>query len=151
MGISFLTGLCRLMSFYKVCLSKRQVMRSCFIGCFQVPTPDTYRGAYRESHADPASAYAAEVKNIIEKAHARGRKVCILRNNSFHEMNWNCCYSWGDRKRISSKCPFCCSLVTFSLGSYFKKCIITSVPLARLLTFIYPGQAIAMPIAEHVA
>ncbi|XP_040822744.1 ethanolamine-phosphate phospho-lyase isoform X2 [Ochotona curzoniae] len=43
-----------------------------------VPTPDTYRGAYRESHADPASAYAAEVKNIIEKAHARGRKIAAF-------------------------------------------------------------------------
>ncbi|PNJ84215.1 ETNPPL isoform 7 [Pongo abelii] len=38
------------------------------------PTPDTYRGKYREDHADPASAYADEVKKIIEDAHNSGRK-----------------------------------------------------------------------------
>lgn len=43
---------------------------------FKAPTPDTYRGKYREDHADPASAYADEVKKIIEEAHKSGRKVC---------------------------------------------------------------------------
>ncbi|XP_035565565.1 ethanolamine-phosphate phospho-lyase isoform X5 [Canis lupus baileyi] len=38
------------------------------------PAPDTYRGKYREDHADPANAYADEVKEIIEKAHNSGRK-----------------------------------------------------------------------------
>ncbi|XP_069878539.1 ethanolamine-phosphate phospho-lyase isoform X6 [Dipodomys merriami] len=38
------------------------------------PTPDTYRGKYRDDHPDPASAYAEEVKKIIEAAHNSGRK-----------------------------------------------------------------------------
>ncbi|OWK59519.1 5-phosphohydroxy-L-lysine phospho-lyase [Lonchura striata] len=38
------------------------------------PVPDTYRGLYREDHEDSVTAYADEVKNIIEHAHKRGRK-----------------------------------------------------------------------------
>ncbi|XP_017825854.3 ethanolamine-phosphate phospho-lyase isoform X4 [Callithrix jacchus] len=37
------------------------------------PTPDTYRGKYREDHEDPARAYADEVKKIIEDAQSSGR------------------------------------------------------------------------------
>uniref|UniRef100_M3YBK5 Ethanolamine-phosphate phospho-lyase n=2 Tax=Mustela putorius furo TaxID=9669 RepID=M3YBK5_MUSPF len=42
------------------------------------PTPDTYRGKYREDHADPASAYADEVKEIIKEAHNNGRKIAAF-------------------------------------------------------------------------
>uniref|UniRef100_A0A667G443 Ethanolamine-phosphate phospho-lyase n=1 Tax=Lynx canadensis TaxID=61383 RepID=A0A667G443_LYNCA len=42
------------------------------------PTPDTYRGKYREDHADPAGAYADEVKKIIEEAHNSGRKIAAF-------------------------------------------------------------------------
>lgn len=42
------------------------------------PTPDTYRGKYREDHEDPASAYADEVKKIIEEAHKNGRKIAAF-------------------------------------------------------------------------
>uniref|UniRef100_A0A8C5K654 Ethanolamine-phosphate phospho-lyase n=1 Tax=Jaculus jaculus TaxID=51337 RepID=A0A8C5K654_JACJA len=42
------------------------------------PTPDTYRGKYREDHADPAMAYADEVKEIIEAAHSSGRKIAAF-------------------------------------------------------------------------
>ncbi|XP_021101094.1 ethanolamine-phosphate phospho-lyase isoform X2 [Heterocephalus glaber] len=42
------------------------------------PAPDTYRGKFREDHADPASAYAAEVQGIIEDAHRRGRKIAAF-------------------------------------------------------------------------
>ncbi|KAL2780726.1 ethanolamine-phosphate phospho-lyase isoform 2 [Daubentonia madagascariensis] len=42
------------------------------------PVPDTYRGKYREDHADPASAYADEVKKIIEEAHNSGRKIAAF-------------------------------------------------------------------------
>lgn len=45
---------------------------------FQAPSPDIYRGRYREDHPDPASAYAEEVKKIIEETQKNGRKVCIL-------------------------------------------------------------------------
>ncbi|MEJ1270830.1 hypothetical protein NN561_001658 [Cricetulus griseus] len=38
------------------------------------PSPDTYRGKYREDHEDAATAYADEVKKIIEDAHRSGRK-----------------------------------------------------------------------------
>lgn len=41
----------------------------------QAPVPDTYRGLYREDHEDSVTAYANEVKNIIEQAQKRGRKV----------------------------------------------------------------------------
>lgn len=58
-------------------MSKGQITSNCIIWRFQAPTPDTYRGKYREDHADPASAYADEVKKIIEDAHNSGRKVCI--------------------------------------------------------------------------
>lgn len=42
------------------------------------PTPDTYRGKYREDHVDPAKAYANEVKKIIEAAHHNGRKIAAF-------------------------------------------------------------------------
>ncbi|XP_070117695.1 ethanolamine-phosphate phospho-lyase isoform X4 [Equus przewalskii] len=42
------------------------------------PAPDIYRGKYRENHADPASAYADEVKKIIEEAQNRGRKIAAF-------------------------------------------------------------------------
>uniref|UniRef100_I3MTW4 Ethanolamine-phosphate phospho-lyase n=1 Tax=Ictidomys tridecemlineatus TaxID=43179 RepID=I3MTW4_ICTTR len=42
------------------------------------PTPDTYRGKYREDHSDPASAYAEEVRKIIEEAHNNGRKIAAF-------------------------------------------------------------------------
>ncbi|KAH0500783.1 Ethanolamine-phosphate phospho-lyase [Microtus ochrogaster] len=40
------------------------------------PTPDTYRGKYREE--DAATAYADEVKKIIEDAQSRGRKIAAF-------------------------------------------------------------------------
>ncbi|XP_066537474.1 ethanolamine-phosphate phospho-lyase isoform X3 [Hoplias malabaricus] len=42
------------------------------------PSPDIYRGKYREDHPDPATAYADEVKDIIGKAHAKGRKIAAF-------------------------------------------------------------------------
>ncbi|NXC42085.1 AT2L2 lyase, partial [Penelope pileata] len=42
------------------------------------PVPDTYRGLYREDHEDPVTAYANEVKNIIEQAHKKGRKIAAF-------------------------------------------------------------------------
>lgn len=45
---------------------------------FQAPSPDIYRGKYREDHPDPASAYAEEVKKIIEETQKNGRKVRVL-------------------------------------------------------------------------
>lgn len=45
---------------------------------FQAPSPDIYRGKYREDNPDPASAYAEEVKKIIEETQKNGRKVCVL-------------------------------------------------------------------------
>ncbi|KAM3664911.1 5-phosphohydroxy-L-lysine phospho-lyase isoform 1-T1 [Ammospiza maritima maritima] len=42
------------------------------------PVPDTYRGLYREDHEDPVTAYADEVKNIIEHAQKRGRKIAAF-------------------------------------------------------------------------
>lgn len=45
---------------------------------FQAPSPDIYRGKYREDHPDAASAYAEEVKKIIEETQKNGRKVCFV-------------------------------------------------------------------------
>ncbi|XP_053935854.1 5-phosphohydroxy-L-lysine phospho-lyase isoform X1 [Cuculus canorus] len=42
------------------------------------PVPDTYRGLHREDHKNPATAYANEVKNIIEQAHNKGRKIAAF-------------------------------------------------------------------------
>ncbi|KAL1772247.1 ethanolamine-phosphate phosphoprotein-lyase isoform X1 [Sigmodon hispidus] len=42
------------------------------------PAPDTYRGKYREDHEDAVTAYADEVKKIIEDAHSRGRKIAAF-------------------------------------------------------------------------
>ncbi|XP_028712649.1 LOW QUALITY PROTEIN: ethanolamine-phosphate phospho-lyase [Peromyscus leucopus] len=42
------------------------------------PSPDTYRGKYREDHKDAATAYADEVKKIIEEAHSNGRKIAAF-------------------------------------------------------------------------
>lgn len=41
----------------------------------QAPSPDVYRGKYRADHPDPATAYADEVKDIIDRAHEKGGKV----------------------------------------------------------------------------
>ncbi|KYO20348.1 5-phosphohydroxy-L-lysine phospho-lyase [Alligator mississippiensis] len=42
------------------------------------PIPDTYRGIYREDHKDLVTAYANEVKEIIEQAHKKGRKIAAF-------------------------------------------------------------------------
>ncbi|XP_069486974.1 ethanolamine-phosphate phospho-lyase [Ambystoma mexicanum] len=42
------------------------------------PSPDIYRGKYREDHPDAASAYADEVRQIIEEAHTKGRKIAAF-------------------------------------------------------------------------
>ncbi|XP_043917252.1 ethanolamine-phosphate phospho-lyase [Protopterus annectens] len=42
------------------------------------PSPDVYRGRYKEDHPDPASAYANEVQDIIEKAVKKGRKIAAF-------------------------------------------------------------------------
>nr|XP_056711481.1 5-phosphohydroxy-L-lysine phospho-lyase [Euleptes europaea] len=43
-----------------------------------VPLPDTYRGLFREDHKDPASAYANEVKQIIDQGHQKSRKFAAF-------------------------------------------------------------------------
>ncbi|XP_051041461.1 ethanolamine-phosphate phospho-lyase [Phodopus roborovskii] len=42
------------------------------------PSPDIYRGKYREDHEDAATAYADEVKKIIEDARSSGRKIAAF-------------------------------------------------------------------------
>nr|XP_009687848.1 PREDICTED: 5-phosphohydroxy-L-lysine phospho-lyase isoform X1 [Struthio camelus australis] len=42
------------------------------------PVPDTYRGIYREDHEDSVTAYANEVRSIIEQAHKRGREIAAF-------------------------------------------------------------------------
>ncbi|XP_032996071.1 5-phosphohydroxy-L-lysine phospho-lyase isoform X1 [Lacerta agilis] len=42
------------------------------------PLPDTYRGLYREDNKDPATAYANEVKKIIDQAQQKGRKFAAF-------------------------------------------------------------------------
>ncbi|EGW03038.1 Alanine--glyoxylate aminotransferase 2-like 2 [Cricetulus griseus] len=42
------------------------------------PLPDTYRGLYREDHPNPAEAYANEVKNVINIAQEKGRKIAAF-------------------------------------------------------------------------
>ncbi|XP_016359939.1 ethanolamine-phosphate phospho-lyase [Sinocyclocheilus anshuiensis] len=41
-------------------------------------SPDIYRGKYCEDHPDPATAYAENVKDIIEQAHKKGRKIAAF-------------------------------------------------------------------------
>lgn len=48
------------------------------------PAPDMYRGKYREDHEDPSTAYADEVKKIIEEAQSRGRKTCSPSRGRVH-------------------------------------------------------------------
>ncbi|GCB60021.1 hypothetical protein scyTo_0012659 [Scyliorhinus torazame] len=42
------------------------------------PSPDIYRGRYREDHPDPASAYADEVNLLIQEAQKKGRKMAAF-------------------------------------------------------------------------
>ncbi|CAK6979395.1 ethanolamine-phosphate phospho-lyase [Scomber scombrus] len=42
------------------------------------PSPDVYRGKYRANHPDPATAYADDVKGIIDKAHEKGGKIAAF-------------------------------------------------------------------------
>lgn len=53
----------------------------------QALSPDIYRGKYREDHPDPATAYADDVKDIIEDAHGKGRTV----SETFTEINITGC------------------------------------------------------------
>ncbi|TRY92172.1 hypothetical protein DNTS_026298 [Danionella cerebrum] len=41
-------------------------------------SPDVYRGKYREDHPDPATAYAENVKEVIEQAHKKGHKIAAF-------------------------------------------------------------------------
>ncbi|XP_054831919.1 5-phosphohydroxy-L-lysine phospho-lyase isoform X1 [Eublepharis macularius] len=43
-----------------------------------VPLPDTYRGLFREDHEDPATAYASEVKKVIDQGHQKSRKFAAF-------------------------------------------------------------------------
>ncbi|XP_071975420.1 ethanolamine-phosphate phospho-lyase [Engystomops pustulosus] len=42
------------------------------------PSPDTYRGKYREDHPDPGAAYADDVNEIIKEAHKNNRKIAAF-------------------------------------------------------------------------
>uniref|UniRef100_H3DND4 Ethanolamine-phosphate phospho-lyase n=1 Tax=Tetraodon nigroviridis TaxID=99883 RepID=H3DND4_TETNG len=42
------------------------------------PSPDVYRGKYRADHPDAATAYADEVRDIIDRAHERGGKIAAF-------------------------------------------------------------------------
>uniref|UniRef100_A0A3B5BHL1 Ethanolamine-phosphate phospho-lyase n=1 Tax=Stegastes partitus TaxID=144197 RepID=A0A3B5BHL1_9TELE len=42
------------------------------------PSPDVYRGRYRADHPDPATAYADEVKKIIDKVHKKDGKIAAF-------------------------------------------------------------------------
>nr|XP_057923114.1 ethanolamine-phosphate phospho-lyase isoform X1 [Doryrhamphus excisus] len=41
-------------------------------------SPDVYRGKYRRDHPDPATAYADEVRNIIEQVQNNGGKIAAF-------------------------------------------------------------------------
>ncbi|XP_067899694.1 5-phosphohydroxy-L-lysine phospho-lyase-like [Heterodontus francisci] len=43
-----------------------------------VPTPDTYRGKFREDHPDAALAYADEVKGVIDEVEKKNRKIAAF-------------------------------------------------------------------------
>ncbi|KAM4707291.1 ethanolamine-phosphate phospho-lyase [Discoglossus pictus] len=42
------------------------------------PSPDIYRGKYREDHPDPGAAYAEEVNKIIEDVHQNNRQIAAF-------------------------------------------------------------------------
>ncbi|KAJ8399364.1 hypothetical protein AAFF_G00414020 [Aldrovandia affinis] len=42
------------------------------------PSPDIYRGKYREDHPDPATAYSDEVHKILQGAHKKGRTIAAF-------------------------------------------------------------------------
>ncbi|KAM3939041.1 ethanolamine-phosphate phospho-lyase [Leptodactylus fuscus] len=42
------------------------------------PSPDIYRGNYREDHPDPGAAYADEVNSIIKEAHENNRQIAAF-------------------------------------------------------------------------
>ncbi|XP_075457719.1 5-phosphohydroxy-L-lysine phospho-lyase isoform X2 [Ascaphus truei] len=42
------------------------------------PIPDTYKGLYRADHEDPATAYANDVKKIIDEAHNKNRQIAAF-------------------------------------------------------------------------
>lgn len=64
------------------CFIEEWALKKIINWSFQAPSPDIYRGKYREDHPDPASAYAEEVKKIIEETQKNGRKVCVLRSGN---------------------------------------------------------------------
>ncbi|KAJ8007781.1 hypothetical protein DPEC_G00097760 [Dallia pectoralis] len=41
-------------------------------------SPDIYRGIYKQDHPDPATAYADDVNNLIQKAHENGHKIAAF-------------------------------------------------------------------------
>lgn len=42
------------------------------------PLPDIYRGLYREDHSDPATAYANEVRKVLEDAQKNNRQIAAF-------------------------------------------------------------------------
>uniref|UniRef100_A0A4W3ICN8 Ethanolamine-phosphate phospho-lyase n=1 Tax=Callorhinchus milii TaxID=7868 RepID=A0A4W3ICN8_CALMI len=42
------------------------------------PSPDTYRGKYREDHPDPGTAYAEEVNVLIQDAQRKGHEIAAF-------------------------------------------------------------------------
>ncbi|XP_064193649.1 ethanolamine-phosphate phospho-lyase-like [Anguilla rostrata] len=47
-------------------------------GVHVAPSPDVYRGKFREDHPDPATAYSDEVRDILQNAHKKGRKIAAF-------------------------------------------------------------------------
>uniref|UniRef100_A0A8C9TLS6 Ethanolamine-phosphate phospho-lyase n=1 Tax=Scleropages formosus TaxID=113540 RepID=A0A8C9TLS6_SCLFO len=48
------------------------------LSVFVAPSPDIYRGKYREDHPDPATAYSDEVRDIIDDAHKKGHRIAAF-------------------------------------------------------------------------
>lgn len=105
---------------------------------FQAPSPDIYRGKYREDHPDPASAYAEEVKKIIEETQKNGRKVCVLcsRNTEASSID----YDMGTFNRQLRTCFFP-NFTCFTLPSFFydEFCSKRAIFLSDALMIIFLG------------
>ncbi|TWW63180.1 Ethanolamine-phosphate phospho-lyase [Takifugu flavidus] len=53
-------------------------IQNLFQSSAQAPSPDVYRGRYRADHPDPAAAYADDVRELIDRAHEKGRKIAAF-------------------------------------------------------------------------
>ncbi|XP_068611697.1 ethanolamine-phosphate phospho-lyase [Brachionichthys hirsutus] len=65
------------------------------------PSPDVYRGKYRAEHSDPATAYANEVKLIIDRVQEEGGQIAAFTAESLQSCGGQVIPPFGYFRRVA--------------------------------------------------